>query len=261
LRHGLADDVATNGVPGAGDGTDSAVSAADVSGAGVVAAGGSEARGAMLGAMPSSVCERRGLLGLMSGVAVADVTGAARGVVVADGGVEAGTSGVAMADGRVDAGTSGVDTAEGRDASGAEGDEATKGADDGRGIGVGRRAAGLADGRGGGVEALGAGTEARGAGVDDDVAVAASLGSGAGAGISSAPHSASMSSVGGAMDGTTGLVLTRSLSDRLSVIALHSAFHGPQHKSSTPRGSTEIGRIFAAGADVSARAAPSWQFS
>jgi hypothetical protein len=168
----------------------------------------------MTGAMPSSVCERRCLLGLMSGVAVADA-GTANGVAEADGGVEAGTSGVAVAEGRVDAGTSGVETAEGRDASGAEGDAAS-GADDGRGIGVGRRAAGLADGRG--------------AGVDGEAA--ASLGGGAGAGISSAPHSESISSVGGAMDGIGGLALTRSLSDRLSVIALTSAFHGPAHKSS-----------------------------
>jgi len=41
-----------------------------------------------------------------------------------------------------------------------------------------------------------------------------------------------MSSVGGAIDGTSGLALTRSLSDRLSVIALSSAFHGLAHKSS-----------------------------
>jgi hypothetical protein len=198
-----------------------------------------------MGAMPSSVCERRALVGLMSGVVVADeAADKAKGVAVADGGVEAGTSGVAMADGRVDAGTSGVETAEGRDASGAEGD-AERGADDGRGIGVGRRAPGLAEGRDVGVAELGAGAgaEARGAGggadgrrsgVDGDAAVTASLGRGAGAGSSSVPHSASISSVGGAMDGTGVLALTRSLSDRLSVIALQPAFHGPQHKSSAP---------------------------
>jgi hypothetical protein len=214
---------------------------------GAAAAEGSEARVGMTGAIPSSVCERRPLVGLMSGVAVADdMAGTARGVAVAEGGVEAGTSGVAIADGRVDAGTSGVELADGRDASGAEG-EAERGADDGRGIGVGMRA-GLADGRGAGVDALGAGGGAdagagdevlgadAGAGVEGDaaVAVAVSLGNGAGLGSSSAPHSASISSVGGAMDGTGVLALTRSLSDRLSVIALHSAFHGPQHKSSAP---------------------------
>src|SRR6187397_1650320 len=47
-----------------------------------------------------------------------------------------------------------------------------------------------------------------------------------------------MSSVGGAMDGRGGLALTRSLSDRLSVIALQSAFHGRPHKSSA---STALG--------------------
>lgn len=118
-------------------------------------------------------------------------------------------------------------------------------------------AIGAADGRGAGVDeargtAAAAGTEARGAGVDDalgvDAAAAAGTearGSGAGAGVdglncgtfaatgmSSAPHSESISSVGGAMDGRGGLALTRSLSDRLSFIALSSAFHGPTHKSS-----------------------------
>ncbi len=143
----------------------------------------------------------------MSGVAVAEVVGTAIGVATADGGVEAGTSGVAMADGRVDGLTNGVAVAEGRE---------------GRGIGVGMCAAGLEDGRGAGVDG-----EGEGEGV-----AAASLGSGAGAGSSSAPHSESISSVGGAMDGIGGLALTRSLSDRLSVIALTSAFHGPAHKSS-----------------------------
>jgi hypothetical protein len=40
-----------------------------------------------------------------------------------------------------------------------------------------------------------------------------------------------MSSVGGAIDGSGGLALTRSLSDLLSVIALLSPFHGPADKS------------------------------
>jgi len=169
---------------------------------------------------------RSGLLAAMSGVAVAGVGGTASGVSSADGGVEAGTSGVVTAEGRDAAGTSGVVTAEGREGSGCEATAGT-GADDGRGAGVEARGAGLEEGRGVGVEA-------RGAGVDGDAT--ASLGTAAGAGISSAPHSESISSVGGAMDGIGGLALTRSLSDRLSVIALPSAFHGPAHKSSARRG-------------------------
>ena len=117
-----------------------------------------------------------------------------------------------MAEGRVDGDTNGVDTAEGREDGG-------RGANDGRGAGV--AVAGLDDGRGAGVEARGAGAELEargaGAGVDGD---AATWGSGAGPGIASPPHSASMSSVGGAIDGIGGRPLTRSLSDRLSVIAL-----------------------------------------
>ena len=147
----------------------------------------------MTGAIiPSSVCLRSGLVlvGLTSGVATADARGGVtRGVVIADGGVDAGTNGVAIAEGRSDGVTSGVDVAD---------------------AAVGRADAG------------------RGAGVDGT----ASLGNGAAAGISSAPHSESMSSVGGAMDGIGGRPLTRSLSDRLSVIALTSPFHGPAHKSS-----------------------------
>jgi hypothetical protein len=112
-------------------------------------------------------------------------------VVIADGGVDAGTNGVVIAEGRSEGVMSGVDVA-----------DATAGRTDaGRGAG---------------------------AGVDGT----ASLGNGAAAGISSAPHSESISSVGGAMDGIGGLPLTRSLSDRLSVIALTSPFHGPAHKSS-----------------------------
>lgn len=102
--------------------------------------------------------------------------------------------------------------------------------EEGRGMGVGIRGAGadgfaaatgLDAGRGGTDDARGAGTEA----------CASSAGNGAAAGISSAPHSASMSSVGGAIDGTGGLELTRSLG--LSVIALSWPFHGGAHKSSS----------------------------
>jgi hypothetical protein len=71
----------------------------------------------------------------------------------------------------------------------------------------------------------GAGVEARGAG--NGVAVVLSCGTPPGAGISSAPHSESMSSVGGAIDGRGGLPVTRPLSDLLSVIALPVAFSRP----------------------------------
>lgn len=161
-------------------------------------AGGSE-RGGMTGAMPSKVCLR---IGLTSGVAVAS-------------GLP--TTGVAVA------------------CEGAGTDARVGGADE-----TGRGGAVLGDeaGRGGAEERAGgngvaelaaeAGRGARGAGV----AVALSCGTPAGAGISSAPHSESMSSVGGAIDGRGGRPLTRSLSDLLSLIALQSPFHGPADKSS-----------------------------
>ena len=131
------------------------------------------------------------------------------GVAVAEGGVEAGTNGVVMAEGRVEGAASGVSVADGRD-------ELGRGAEEARGTGVGMAVAGLAEGRG-----AGAGVEARGG--DEGAAWGAAAlvcGTRAGAGMSSAPHSESISSVGGAMDGIGGLPLTRSLSDRLSVIAL-----------------------------------------
>jgi hypothetical protein len=118
---------------------------------------------------------------------------------------------------------------------------ATGGAEDaGRGAagtGVGRRGAGSGVDR---LVAAGAGVEERAAAARSGVAVAAAValdcGRRAGAGISSsAPHSESMSSVGGAMEGRGGLALTRSLSDRLSVIALPSPFHGLARKSSAQR--------------------------
>ena len=142
--------------------------------------------------------------------------------------MDAGTTGVDTAEGRVDGATSGVDTADGREDGGRAGGEDEPDAEAGE-AGVEARGAGS------GVEerGAGAGVEARGAGVDVDVGVdALTCGTRAGGGISSAPHSASISSVGGAMDGIGGLALTRSLSDRLSVIALQSAFHGRPHKSS-----------------------------
>jgi len=87
---------------------------------------------------------------------------------------------------------------------------------------------GLSERRGGGSLAV-AGTDARGgieagsgaraaggAGTDDDI----TFGSGAGEGMASAPHSESMSSVGGAIDGSGG----RLLGSRFSVIALGSPF-------------------------------------
>ncbi len=177
--------------------------------------------------MPSSVCLRSGLLAATSGVAAAGEGTLINGVARADGGVDAGTSGVVTAEGRVDGGTIGVEAAEGRDDGG-------RGGDDGRGVGVGMRAAGVDDGRSAGVDVddgrgagvdagRGAGVETRaaGAGVEGDAAAAVTcVGNGAAAGIASAPHSESMSSVGGAIDGIGGRPLTRSLSDRLSVIAL-----------------------------------------
>jgi hypothetical protein len=157
--------------------------------------------------MPSKVCDRRGFAAATNGVAVGGVERGTliKGVAVADGGVDAGTNGVAMADGRVEGAASGVSVADGRE-------DVGRGADDARGAGVAVAAAGLDEGRGAGVDA-----EARGG---EDGAAALSCGTRAGAGISSAPHSESISSVGGAMDGMGGRPLTRSLSDRLSVIAL-----------------------------------------
>jgi hypothetical protein len=163
--------------------------------------------------MPNSVCLRKGLLAPTSGVAAAE------------GGVDAGTSGVDSADGRVDAGASGVDTADGREDGGLGGEAET--GEEARGAGV--------EARGAGVEARGAGVEALGVAVAVETLIGAA---GGGTGNSSAPHSESISSVGGAMDGMGGLALTRSLSDRLSVIALQSAFHGRPHKSSA---SAEVG--------------------
>jgi hypothetical protein len=161
-----------------------------------VAAGGSE-RAAVTGAMPSRVCLRSGL---------------ATGAVAATG----------AADGR----GAGVDEARGTAA--AAGTEARgAGVDEARGAGVD-----VDEARG---AAAAAGTDARGSGAGVDVE-GLNCGTFAGAGISSAPHSESISSVGGAMDGRGGLALTRSLSDRLSFIALSSAFHGPAHKSSAHGG-------------------------
>jgi hypothetical protein len=144
------------------------------------------------------------------------------GVASAEGGVEPGSSGVAIAEGTVDGDSNGVEATEG-------GEEAGRGADDGRGAAA--FAVGIDDGRGAGVEARVAGAGS-GAGSGGDGDAAATVGRGAGPGIGSAPHSASMSSVGGAIDGNGGLPLTRSLSDRLSVIALSSTFHDGPHKSS-----------------------------
>jgi hypothetical protein len=172
----------------------------------------------MTGAMPNSVCFRSGFAAATNGVAVGGVERGAliNGVAKADGGVDAGTSGVASAEGRSRAATSGVAVAEGRDEVGR--DDAGRGAEEGRGRGVAIRAAGLEEGRG-----AGAGVDDARGGVDG----VATCGTRAGPGISSAPHSESISSVGGAMDGRGGLPLTRSLSDRLSVIALYVAFSRP----------------------------------
>ncbi|HEX2877526.1 MAG TPA: hypothetical protein VHP33_40035 [Polyangiaceae bacterium] len=148
--------------------------------------------------MPSNVCLRSGLL--------AAALGAAAG---------AGDDGAAAAAGAAEGRGAGVDEARGT---------ATAGTD--------ARGAGVDEARG---AAAAAGTEARGTGVGAGAGAGVdglSFGTFAAAGISSAPHSESISSVGGAMDGRGGLALTRSLSDRLSFIALSSAFHGPAHKSS-----------------------------
>jgi hypothetical protein len=200
----------------------------------------------MTGAMPSSVCERRAFVGLMSGVAVADVAASTAGGADAasgddDGrGIGVGRRAPGLADGR----GAGVEAlGAGTEALGA-GTEALGAGTEALGAGTEALGAGT-EALGAGTEALGAGTEALGAGVEGEAVVAASVGSGAGAGSSSAPHSASISSVGGATDGTGVLALTRSLSDRLSVIALPSAFHGTQHKSSARVSAPEIGCNFA----------------
>jgi hypothetical protein len=158
------------------------------------AVGGSERCG-ITGAMPSKVCLRSGLV--MSGVAVASGLLTTGVVVACDGvGTEARASGGAEEAGR----------------GAALGDEAGRGGADER-----------AAGNGVATLAAEAGIDERGAGAG----VALSCGTRAGAGISSAPHSESMSSVGGAIDGRAGLPLTRSLSDLLSVIALPVAFSRP----------------------------------
>lgn len=204
----------TSGVAAGGGGGSGAGGGSDA--LGVVATEGSE-RGEMTGAMPSKVCERRGFAAATSGVAVGGVERGTliKGVVVADGGVDAGTSGVAMADGRVEGAARGVSVADGRDDEG-------RGAEEARGTGVGMAAAGLDEGR-----AAGAGADADARGAEDGEAALLSCGTRAGAGMSSAPHSESISSVGGAMDGIGARPLTRSLSDRLSVIALQVAFSWP----------------------------------
>lgn len=116
-----------------------------------------------------------------------------------------------------------------------------RGAPEGRGIGVGIRGGAGAGDDGALGAALGDATAATGgelfgAGAGVDGALTAMFGTGAGAGISSPPHSASISSVGGALDGTIGRMLARSLSDRFSVIALCRPFHDRAHKSRAPNG-------------------------
>jgi len=171
---------------------------------------------------------RSGLLLPTSGVAVAE-----GGVEAAISGLVGATNGVASADGRL------AGAADGEDGRGAGIDEARGGtgvdearggagvdeARDGAGVDEARDGAGDEGRDGAGDEACAAGAaEGCGAGVDGLCAVAATCGSLAGAGISSPPHSESISSVGGAIEGIGGLPLTRSLSDRLSVIALTLAF-------------------------------------
>lgn len=232
-------------------GTCSAVGAAATAGAvlgGVALAG-------RTGAMPNSVCLRRGLSARGGDDAVAvggadDVAGGDEGAMggadgcsLATGGSErdgitgARPSSVCLRRGLSDAVVSSASAAAG---AGAGTDaRATGGAEDaGRGAagtGVGRRGAGSGVDRlaTGGADARGA---AGGSGGGAPAAVALDSGRRAGAGMSSsAPHSESMSSVGGAMEGRGGLALTRSLSDRLSVIALPSPFHGSARKSSAQR--------------------------
>jgi hypothetical protein len=172
--------------------------------------------------MPSSVCLRSGLVPT-NGVALAD-----GGVDAAISGFDGATRGVEIADGRGD-GPAATGDEDGRgagadEARGAEGAEEARG---GAGVEEARGGAGVEEARGAGA------AEARGACVDEAAAeagaaaVAPTCGSLAGAGISSAPHSESMSSVGGAIEGMGGLPLTRSLSDRFSVIALTCAFSWP----------------------------------
>ena len=162
---------------------------------------------------------RSGLLLPTSGVAVAE-----GGVEAAISGLVGATNGVASADGRL------AGAADGEDGRGAGIDEARGGtgvdeARGGAGVDEARDGAGDEGRDGAGDEACAAGAaEGCGAGVDGLCAVAATCGSLAGAGISSPPHSESISSVGGAIEGIGGLPLTRSLSDRLSVIALTLAF-------------------------------------
>jgi hypothetical protein len=83
-------------------------------------------------------------------------------------------------------------------------------------------------GRGGNVDVVAAVAAGRGGtlGAGCGGALTASCGTLGAAGISSSPHSESISSVGGAIEGRGGLALTRSLKDRLSFIASRPAFHG-----------------------------------
>jgi hypothetical protein len=219
--------------------------------AGVATPGGSE-RGGITGAMPSRVCLRSGLLPTI-GVALAD-----GGVEAAISGFEGATRGVEIADGRpTDSAAAGLD-GRGAGAEEARGGIGVAEARGGAGVTEARGGAGVTEVRGGAEGRAAGGEDGRGAGVDGrgaGVAVAgaaATCGKRAGAGISSAPHSESMSSVGGAMEGIGGLPLTRSLSDRLSVIALTSPFHGRPHKSSMCRKQRLMG---AAGTDLSVIAA------
>jgi hypothetical protein len=192
--------------------------------------------------MPSSVCLRRGLV--VAGVANAlagDGAGAGLDVRATGGADETGRGAAGTGVGRRGAGSgvarrgavgSGV-AARGAGSGVARGDAgsgvaARGGAGSGvarDGVGAGGLATGDADVRG---------AASLGARIADAWTLESSCGRRAGAGrSSSAPHSESMSSVGGAMEGRGALALTRSLSDRLSVIALHPAFHGLARKSST----------------------------
>jgi hypothetical protein len=147
-------------------------------------------------------------------------------------------------------------------------DDDGRGAVEGRGGEEGLAAAGTEARASGTGVALAAGTEARGGGTGVALAALepaeagpaagdlteaelagagfAMRGTGGAAGMSSAPHSESMSSVGGAIDGIGGRPLTRSLG--LSVIALkHGAFHGLAHKSSAVTTNAGKDRLMAAG--------------
>ena len=163
--------------------------------------------------MPIRVCLRSELSAEGGLEAGCDARGGSDGVALGRGGSERG----AVAAVASERGVTGAIPSRVLERSGLAADLAAAGAgEEGRTAG-GSGAAGYDGGAAaGGFDRVGA-SVAEGAG-------APARGTRAGAGISSAPHSESMSSVGGAMEGRGG----RELSDRLSVIALFRLIGGSQ---------------------------------